>query len=353
MKIAIDESPIVNPDKKGHSVRGVGYYLKNLKKGLLGQFPKDDFIFFTEPKEIPGDTQIIHFPYFEPFFLSLPAVDNIPVVVTVHDLTPLIFPEHFPSGLKGRLKWQIQKRRLGKSKRIITDSEFSKSDIIRLTGIPDGMIDVVYLAASQNFKPIKDKKEINRVKKRYSLPDEFLLYVGDATWNKNLVRIVHAVQDTNLPLVLCGKAIKEKSYDNMNPWNQDLVTVQNIIENNNLFFPLGFVSDEDLPIIYSMARVFLMPSLYEGFGLPILEAMRCGLPVITSQEASIPEVAGEAAFFVDPYTAESIAKGIKRVWHDQKIRDDLRSKGYNQADKFSWEKTVQKTYESYNKAYNS
>lgn len=351
MIIAIDDSPITDIQKSKHKVRGVGSYIRNLKDNLEENFPKDSFVFFQDKKDLPKGASVVHFPYFEPFFLSLPSVPRTPVVVTVHDLTPLVFPENFPAGLKGKLKWQIQKKHLKDSERIITDSEFSKKDITRLVDISEEKIDVVYLAASNKFKSVESKAEIERVKKRYNLPDDFLLYVGDVTWNKNLVRILHAVQRTRLPLVLCGSAVTENSIDNMNPWNQELVTVQNIIKTGEQFLPLGFVDEKDLPIIYSLSKMFVMPSLYEGFGLPILEAMKSGTPVVTSKESSIPEVAGDAAYYVDPYSDKSIADGIEKLWNNSTLRNHLKKKGFVQANKFSWKKTAEKTYESYTKAY--
>lgn len=346
MKVAIDSSPIENSESARHKVRGVGYYLKNLRLSLLRRYPKEDFVFFHD-KKIPSGAEVVHFPYFDPFFLNTPSVKNLSAVITVHDLTPLVFPSNFPIGLKGKLKWQIQRHRLRHFKRIITDSRCSKNDIVRLVGIPKEKIEVVYLAAGDSFKKIDDKNVLEKVKSKYSLPDEFALYVGDATWNKNVVRLAHAIKKANIPLVICGKAISDPDIDSLNPWNQDIVTFQNIIKNDKLFYPLGFISDEDLPVIYNLASVMIMPSLYEGFGLPVLEAMQCGLPVITSREGSLPEVVGEAAYFVDAYSDDSIAAGLKEVFYDSRLKQKLIKLGYKQAEKFSWDKTAKSTYEIY------
>lgn len=346
MKVAIDSSPLENSEKSGHKVRGVGNYLRNLRLSLLRKYPEDDFVFYHD-KKIPLNAEVVHFPYFEPFFLNTPSVKNFSAVVTVHDLTPLVFPSNFPVGLKGQLKWRIQRHRLRHFKRIITDSKCSKNDIVRLTGIPKEKIEVIYLAAGENFKKIKEKKLLEEIKKKYSLPDEFALYVGDATWNKNVVRLAHAIKKANIPLVICGKAISDQSVDPLNPWNQELITFQNIIKNDKLFYPLGFVSDEELPVIYSLATAMIMPSLYEGFGLPVLEAMQCGLPVITSREGSLPEVAGNAAYFVDAYDDNSIAEGLREVFGSAQLKEKLTGLGYKQAESFSWEKTAKLTYEVY------
>lgn len=349
MKIAIDESPIVESKHIKHRVRGVGYYIKNLKDNLLQTYPKESFTFFTRTSEIPNDASVVHYPYFEPFFLSLPFNKTHKTVVTVHDLTPLVFPEYFPKGIKGTLKWEIQKRNLLRVDRIIADSEASKNDIVTHTGFDKSKIDVVYLAASDSFQVIKDTHLLSSVRKRYNLPEKFLLYVGDVTWNKNLPRLLHSVQKLKIPLVLIGKALLEDSVDVMNPWNQDLVMVQRIVKDDPYFIRLGFVPDEDLPLLYNLASVFVMPSLYEGFGLPLLEAMACGVPVVTSNAGSIPEVVADASYTVDCYSTDSIAAGIKAVFESTKLQREMSQKGLVQARKFSWKKTAQETFSSYSR----
>lgn len=352
MKIAIDESPLVSSEKISHRVRGVGYYLKNLKDSLLNLRTDDTFVFFRDTASIPHDATIIHYPYFEPFFITLPIFDRKKIVVTVHDLTPLAFPENFPVGIKGRIKWEIQKLLLRRTSRIITDSIASQKDIARFTGISESKIDVIYLASSTDFRPISNKKELSNVQSRFNLPDTFLLYVGDVTWNKNLPRLIEAVKIVGVPLVLVGKALTQTHFDSSNPWNQDLLKVNTLIRDDPLFIRLGFVSDQDLPYIYNLATVFTMPSLYEGFGLPLLEAMGSGVPVVTSQMGSIPEVVGDAAQIVDPYDVRSIASGIEELLKNPKQRDTLRERGFKQVGKFSWKKTAEETYETYKKVAN-
>ncbi|MBI4089350.1 MAG: glycosyltransferase family 4 protein, partial [Candidatus Levybacteria bacterium] len=132
-----------------------------------------------------------------------------------------------------------------------------------------------------------------------------------------------------------------------NPWNQDLVKVKDLVKNNKSVFVLGFVENKDLVALYNMATVFAMPSLYEGFGLPILEAMSCGAPVVTSREGSIPEIAQEAALYVDAYSVESIAEGLSKVFKDTKLQKKMSEEGIAQSNKFSWEKTAEKTMKVY------
>jgi glycosyltransferase involved in cell wall biosynthesis len=171
--------------------------------------------------------------------------------------------------------------------------------------------------------------------------------VGDVTWNKNLPRLIQAIKKTKIPLVMIGKSLTQTDYDTTNKWNKDLVTVQMLIQNDKQIQALGFVPTEELVMLYNIASVFVMPSLYEGFGLPILEAMSSGCPVITSKEGSLYEVAGDAAFFIDAYDESSITDGIKKVFTDKNLQSQLSQDGKIQADKFSWKQTAEKTRQIY------
>lgn len=342
MNIAVDISPL----KSGHKVRGTGFYLTHLKDALLQYCSKNIYHFFSSNEKIPKNVDIVHYPYFDPFFLTLPFIKKYKSVVTVHDLTPLIFPHAFPTGKKGMIKWQIQKNNLKRFEAIITDSYSSKDDIARICGIDKNKIHVVYLAAGEQFKQIK-KSEIEQTRKKYELPQEFVLYVGDVTWNKNLPRLVDAVTRINKPLIMVGKALTEKNVDTKNAWNKDLVIVQEMITNNSLVKTLGFVPTEDLIGIYNAASMLVMPSLYEGFGLPILEAMSCGCPVVATKEGSLNEVVGDAGLMVDAYNSQSIQEGIVRLFEDKKLREIYKEKGLEQVKKFSWEKTAKETMHIY------
>lgn len=187
------------------------------------------------------------------------------------------------------------------------------------------------------------------MKKKYNLPDKFILYVGDATWNKNLPTLIRAAKKIAVPLVLVGKAMMEKDFDKTNPWNQDLLNAQKLIENDKNIFALGFVNKDDLILLYNAAAVFAMPSLYEGFGLPILEAMSCGCPVVTTKEGSLQEIAGTAAFYVDGYSVDSIASGMKKVFSDEKLQRKLTDEGFINIKRFSWKKTAVETFDVYKK----
>src|SRR3989344_1147719 len=348
MKIAVDVSPLSKSYNLLHKVRGTGFYIENLKRSLLSYFPENEHIFFVRGENIPKDVDLVHYPYFEPFFLTLPLKKRFKTVVTVHDLIPFVFPEHFPSGIKGKIKWEIQKRILTNTDAVITDSDSSKKDIIKFTGINENKIHVIYLAAGEEFREVESGElKVENLRKKYNLPEKFVLYVGDVTWNKNLPRLIKVVKKINVPFVMVGRALTQKDVDVSNLWNKDLVEVQKLCQDDkNIFLP-GFVPTEELVTIYNLATVFIMPSLYEGFGLPILEAMQSGCPVITSKEGSIPEVAGDAAYFVDCYNVDDIAEGISMVFSNEKVRKELSKKGIENAKKFSWRETVQKTHKIY------
>lgn len=347
MNIAIDISPLENGRFLRHRVRGTGFYIENLKRALLQYFPENNYTFFVRGEKLPINIDLVHYPYFEPFFLSLPIFNKYKTVVTVHDLTPLVFPKYFPVGVRGNIKWQIQRLALKLAKAIITDSQCSKDDIVRHTRISDSKIHVVYLAASGAFKKIEKSSILGSVREKYGLPEKFVLYVGDVTWNKNLPRLLKAIKKFNVILVMVGSALLQKKFDHLNPWNQDLSKVLKLTENDKRIIRLGFVPTKDLVMLYNSATIFVMPSLYEGFGLPILEAMSCDCPVVTTREGSIPEVAENAAYFVDPYDTDDIANGIGKVYFNQKLQREFSQRGLKQAQKFTWRKTAEETINAY------
>ena len=352
MNIAFDVSPIEDESMLSHRVRGTGFYIRNLKKALLTYQAQNKFIFFTRNNRFLRDVDIVHYPYFEPFFLTLPLKKRFPTVVTIHDLIPFVFKDFFPAGLKGTIIWQVQKRILKHINGIISDSQCSKKDIVRFVGVPEDKIYVVYLAAGEEFEKMKSSSaswqmKVQSLRKKYNLPEKFVLYVGDVTWNKNLPRLVEAIKKINVPLVMVGKALTQNNFDRTNPWNQDLVKVQKSTENDKRFIRLGFLPTEDLVSLYNVATVFVIPSLYEGFGLPLLEAMSCGCPAVVSPEGSLPEAAEDAALYVDAYDVLSMANGIGELYFNKDLQHKLSQKGLAQVKKFSWENTAKETIKAY------
>lgn len=346
MKVAFDISVIVDEGKGAHKVRGIGSYTQALFSSLKRYAPQHEIIGFRSSSEIPDDIEVIHYPYFDPFFLSLPFIKKARTVVTVHDFIPLLFPEHFPAGIRGLLKWQVQRKLLQRVDALISVSESTKNDCMKLTGISQNQIHTIYSAASDIFASKKTTSALAAIKKKYTLPDLFILYVGDATWNKNLPNLIQAVKLADIPLVLVGKALTQ-DFDPSNPWNNDLMQVQTLTRDGVSFRKLGFVPQEDLVSLYKLAQMLAMPSFYEGFGFPILEAMMAGCPVVTSKMGGIPEVADDAVVFVDPEDVESISEGIVSIAHNEKKRKLLIEKGAKQAQKFSWETTAIQTASLY------
>jgi len=348
MTIAVDISPISNKSDSAHKVRGVGYYIQHLQNALEQLKTDHKFVFLDNILKIPKDIDLLHIPYFDPFFIHLPKIKHVPTIVTIHDLIPLRFPEHFPSGIKGSLKLKLQKFLIKQADAIITDSDASKNDVISLFNIPGKKVFTVYLAADEAFRQLKlTEDEKKKFSQKYNLPSKFVLYVGDVTWNKNLPRIVSACQKLNMPLVLVGKALTVPSSDKKNIWNKDLQEVHKLIDQDSNMHILGFVSTQDLVILYNMATTLVFPSLYEGFGLPLLEAMQSGCPVITSKYGSLSEVGGDAVYYVDAMSVEKISAGIQELQVNQELRNQLINKGLERARKFSWQKTASETIHIY------
>ncbi|HSD98836.1 MAG TPA: glycosyltransferase family 1 protein [Patescibacteria group bacterium] len=344
MRIAVDVSPLTT----GHKVRGIGFYVKNLLTALKRYYPEHEYIEFTG-NAVPKNADIVHYPYFDPFSLTLSFFSSKPTVVTVHDLTPLVLHQLFPVGLKGMLAWRLQRLALLRVSRVITDSVASKNDIEHYVGLLASKIDVVHLAAGEHFGQ-QAKSTIEKVKKKYNLPKEFVLYVGDVTPNKNVARLVNACLQARMALVIAGSVFTDAKANITHPWTKDLKKVRKIVrENGDTIRLLGFVPDTDLSALYGAASVFALPSLYEGFGLPVVEAFACGTPVVCSDKGSLKEVAGEAALIIDPYSIESIAGGIKKVIGDKKLAATMSQKGLQRAKEFTWGKAAQHTINAYKK----
>jgi len=264
-------------------------------------------------------------------------------VVTVHDVTPLVFPKAYPPGVRGQIKNFFQRQQLKKVDAIITDSEASKKDIIKYLKIDSAKIHPVYLAPGEQFKRISN---LGQVKEKFNLPEKFLLFVGSPNWNKNLVNLTQAAVDAGVDIVFAGKAFeKERKLEHieLRPFAQFLEK----FEDNPLVHILGFVSDEDIVPLYNSASALMLPSFYEGFGLTILEAQACGVPVITSDVSSMPEVAGDSALMVDPEKVLEIKAAIEKVLGDEKLRKELVKKGEENVKRFSWKKTAEETDKVY------
>jgi len=361
MKIAIDISPL-NSD---HKFRGIGAYTENLINAMKAKKAPGFSLQLVKKGEISQDCDLVHYPYFDFFWTTLPLKKKLPMVVTIHDVIPLVFPDKFPKGIKGWLKFQIQKFALRSVAAVITDSENSKNDIVKHLGFPKEKIFVIPLAPGGEFKPIKSTKLLNRNIVKYNLPEKFVLYTGDVNWNKNVEGLIKAfsriqrykrslnslrgykdIKIQKLELVLAGKAFEDKKLKE----TRSIFQLIKKLGLTNQVKILGYVPIKDLVVIYNLAMIYCQPSFYEGFGLPVLEAMACGTPVICSQASSLSEVAGKAAFFINPNDYDSIAQGIERLIKDKELSKALEQKGLEQVRKFSWEKTAGETMKVYEDA---
>lgn len=239
-------------------------------------------------------------------------------VTTYHDVIPLKYPQWSTPKIV-----EVHKRRLKLVEKeidmVIAVSESTKIDLLELSHIPAEKISVIYEAADNSFVP-QDEKKTAEFKKKYGLPAKFVLAIGGVGQRRNLDRVKEAVGDNHL--VITGETI---------PW----------------------ISQAELPLLYSTASVLLYPSFYEGFGLPILEAMACGTPVITSNISSMPEIGGEAALLVDPENSDDIKKKLKMIIEDKDLQKERVKKGFVQAGKFSWEKCAQETVKVYRQLLSS
>jgi glycosyltransferase involved in cell wall biosynthesis len=225
---------------------------------------------------------------------------------------------------------------------IATISETSRNDIVRHLPIAAEKVHNVYSGITSNYQPASPET-VTLTKTRYQLPERYILYVGNLEERKNLQRVLYAykqLKEEGLPhkLVLVGP--QKWKYEGIFK-----VTTELRLENDVIF--TGYISVDDLPALYSGADVFVYPSLYEGFGLPVLEAMACGTPVVTSNISSLPEIAGDAALLVDPYNIQQIVSAIRQILLDHQIQADLRQRGVEQAKKFTWNQTASQIIDVY------
>lgn len=347
MKIAFCTRPL----KSQHQGRGVGTYTRLLFAALKKEHKNLTIQEFNI--DVPEDVDLVHYPFFDPFFLTLPVFKKKPTVVTVHDLTPLIFPQHFKSGLKGSVRWQIQKLALYRSQHVLTDSHSSSVDIKKTVGIDAKKISVVYLAANEIYQPLK-KNEIEITAKRYQINKNYFLYVGDVNWNKNIPGLLRAFAlfrekypSLNVKkLLLVGGSFLESNLPEVTIIRE---VIKNLCLEKDVVF-LGQVNDTQLCHLYNLAYVYIQPSFYEGFGLPLLEAMSCGCPILSSNTSSLPEISGKAAVYFDPVSVDSILEAMEKsiFWSEKEYYQQSQS-ALLQSKQFTWKKTVQETIKAYEK----
>jgi glycosyltransferase involved in cell wall biosynthesis len=351
---------------------GIGTYIRNLLRHLSRIDRDTEFVVLCRPEDAKGlsilgenlrpvtetagnysvaeqlkvplklkreGVTLFHAPHY-----VLPPLVRCPSVVTIHDCIHLMFPQYLPNRVAlGYARASITGA-ARRATRVLTVSESSKRDILRFVDIPSEKIDVIPNAYDERFTVVPREEDVVRVRERYQLHDPFIFYAGNVKPHKNVERLIeafHLVRRRGLDhvkLVVIGDDISRYA------------ALRRAVHHHQLHKYvrfLGYMPEETLAVMYRLAGVFVFPSLYEGFGLPPLEAMASGTPVVTSNVSSLPEVAGDAAVLVDPLSPEAIADGIYRVLTDGDLRRSLSERGLARARQFSWEASVRRVREIY------
>jgi len=375
MRIAID-------GRMGHTRVGVGVYVRGLISSL-GKTDKENeyFIIVNRNRKedfIPMqnnfhkiDSSVTYSDYlkrdlWEQLYLPLklhrhkidvyhgpnyvlPYFTNIKTVLTMYDMISFL-PDNWYKPLARARVQKLITISSKKANKIITGSENSKRDIIKILGVPEKKVRVIYIGIDDMYKSINNRHRMDSVKTRYNIAGRFILHVGSLNPRKNIPRLIEAY--SRLPqdilreyqLVIAGKR----------SWGADEIftKVKQLRLEDKVVFT-GFVEDNDLHLLMSAASLLVFSSLYEGFGIPPLEAMACGVPVVASNTSSIPEVVGDAALLLNPYNVEEIADAMYRALTDEQLRNELRQKGFERVNQFSWEKAAKETLVVYNEVYNN
>ncbi len=292
-----------------------------------------------------NQADLIHVPYWAP-----PLRSSVPIVVTIHDIIPLLLDE-YRGGPLVRLYTGLVSAAARGAALILTDSIASQRDIVQHLKVDAARVRTIYLAVDEKFSTHADPVDHAALRKNYDLPEEYVLYLGGFDARKNieaLLQIYTWAQDTigvDYPLVIAGQLP-----DRHAAFFQDPRIIAKQLEVEEVVRFIGPVAEEDKVALYQAARAFLFPSLYEGFGLPPLEALACGLPVIGSNASSLSEIVGDAGILVDPKDARAMAGALIAVVTENKLHDDLADRAVQQAAKFSWEKCAKETLAAYEEA---
>lgn len=339
---------------------GIGTYIKNLVSEISEINKKDNFILYGMNNEflisnnmeniqanIPIYTvkeqllfykmvtetklDLLHVPHY-----NIPVLYRGKIVTTIHDIIHIKFPQFLPNKFAYYYAKNMLNIAVKKCDKIITGSENTKKDLIEHFNADEKKIEVIYYGVSKKINRVNDINLIESFKDKYNITKRYILYVGNVMPHKNILGLIEAFRNVykinqNINLLIVGKYHK---------------SMGKIQEDEGIIFT-GFVSDFELSLAYSGASLFVFPSLYEGFGLPILEAMQYGIPVICSNTSSIPEVAGKAALLFNPYDIEDISKAILDVLNNENLKYKLIEKGYERTNMFDWKKSAERTLEVY------
>lgn len=331
----------------GSGPRGVDVYTRLLAETLSKDLPHNQ-LHVSRNNSRSQSASLAHYTFFDPFFLSLwgKTPKKTPYIVTVHDLIPLRFPAHFPRGLRGSLKWWLQKMALRRAAAIITDSNASKHDIAAYVQYPESRIHVIPLAAGHTVATVALCRS---VKQEYNLPDRFVLYVGDINWNKNVPGLIEAfakASSTRTHLVLVGKAFVTS---HGTPESEMIESAINSSGVADRITKLGFVPGHHLSALYRLATLYVQPSWYEGFGFPVIEAMTQGTPVLSSNQGSLTEVGGAYVHYFDPNNKADFATKLGLLLTDKALRTAYKEAGLTWVKQFSWKNVARETLAVYEK----
>jgi len=348
---------------------GIGQYILRLTQALAQMDREDQFIIFKSRKDktsiveqanfkterlwtpshhrferlalsaelLPFPLDVLHSPDFIP-----PRYTRYPAVITVHDLAFLKYPS-FLTHESARYYGQVDLA-ARQADHIIAVSQSTKRDTVQMLGVPEDKITVIYEAAHPLFAPVTDTTRLTRVRERYHLPENFILFVSTVEPRKNLPTLLRAFRrlrdhyKSDAVLAIAGN--RGWLFEQV-----DQVVAELNLESAVRF--LGSVPNEELVYLYNAAKLFVLPSFYEGFGLPPLEAMACGTPVIVSNVSSLPEVVGDAGMLVPPEDVEALTVALWRVLSDENLRNEMRIKGLKRAATFSWKRAAQETLAVY------
>jgi glycosyltransferase involved in cell wall biosynthesis len=359
MRIAIDARMI-----KLGSMHGIARYVYELIRGLAAKKSEFDYcilvnddspirdevwpaniqfvtikagwIGFREQFEIPAVLRAQRIDLFHAPSFVAPILSPCKMIMTIHDLNHLVLPQFYTPF--HQLYYRVfVKSCIQRSKFILTVSNFSKDEIVRTLGLDQAKILVTYNGVSEIYRPVTDDKELDYVREIYEFPNEFILCVSNNKPHKNIYQLVRAYCQSNvtLPLVLAT------------PVDAALLKLAESFNKKHLIYFSKFIAEEHLPAVYSMTKLFVYPSTYEGFGLPPLEAMCCGAPVVVARSSSLPEVVGEKAIFADPYNYVDIAHALEIGVNDDTARALSVSDIEEHRKKFSWETMVDQTLDLY------
>lgn len=280
--------------------------------------------------------------FFSPHFLLTPMTKNCRRVLTIHDLSFLRYPEFFSFSKRLWHKSLGIRKQILSADRLIVPSRSTKADLINFYGLPEEKITVIHHGVSPEFRVIgKNDERLAAVKKKYALPDKFILYLGTIEPRKNVLGLIRAFEilkenknNSGLNLIIVGSL----------GWlyKEALAAAKNSKYSGNIRL-IPPIPENERPYFYNLADIFVFPSFFEGFGLPVLEAMACGTPVVASCNSSLPEVLGNAGLMIDPYNVEQIYSAMKEILGSRELREELAKRGIERAKNFTWEKCAEET----------